>query len=134
MTIKERLCKWALLWLLLFSLLRPIREIIDYDLINTTYTFDALYFFMMIATILQGIVGIIAWVKINKDNESGKNLLIGTYSITCGLYGLYFLWLTVLLVVPNTVFYPFEYFSILTLFGLSAVVLLLQHFWTKYLF
>ena len=134
MTIRERLCKWTLLWLLLFSVLRPILKILDYDLINTTYTFDALLFFMLIVTVVQGIIGVIAWFMINRDNEKGKNLLIGTYAVTCGLYGLYFLFLTVLWILPNTIFYPFEYISILTLFGFSAAVLLLQHFWTKYLF
>ena len=134
MTTREKFCKWALLWLLIFSILRPISEIIGYDLLNTTYVYDALYFIMLIATVIQGIIGIIAWVKINRDNERGKTMLLTTYGITCGLYGLYFLFLTFLLLVPDSIFYPFEYFSILSLFGLSAAVLLLQHFWTKYLF
>ncbi len=134
MTIPEKLCKWTLFWLLIYSVLRPIRDIIDMNLLNTTYVYDALYFFMMVVTVIQGIIGIIAWFKINNDNERGKTLLISTYGITCGLYGLYFLFLTALLLVPDSIFYPFEYFSILNLFGFSAAVLLLQHFWTKYLF
>ena len=134
MIIKEKICKWALLWLLLFSILQPIRKIFDYDLVNTTYTFDALLFLMLIATTIQGIIGVIAWFMINRDDDRGKSLLIRTYGLSCGIYGLYFLFLTVLWILPNTVFYPFEYISILSLFGLSAAVLLLQHFWTKYLF
>jgi hypothetical protein len=131
MTTREKFCKWALLWLLVYSILRPFRDIIDFGLLNTTYVYDALYFFMMIATVIQGIIGIVAWVKIHRDNERGRTLLIGTYGFTCGIYGLYFLFLTVLLLVPDSIFYPFEYFSILNLFGFSAAVLLLQHFWTK---
>ena len=131
MTAREKFCKWALLWLLIYSIPRSIHEIIGYDLLNTTYAYDALYFIMLIATVIQGIIGIIAWVKINRDNERGKTMLLTTYGLTCGIYGLYFLFLTAMLLVPDSVFYPFEYFSILNLFGFSAAVLLLQHFWTK---
>ncbi len=134
MTRGERFCKWALLWLFLYSILRCIRLLIDNDFINATHAIDVLLYIALIATVIQGIIGIIAWSKINKDDEGGKNLLIGTYGVSCGIYGLYFLFLTFLWILPSGIVYMGEYLAILTLFGLSAAVLVLQHFWTKYLF
>ncbi|MBR6825087.1 MAG: hypothetical protein IKM59_00920 [Oscillospiraceae bacterium] len=134
MTLKEKICKWALLWLLVFSVLRPIRLLIDNDFLQTQYALNAILYMALIATVIQGIIGIIAWFKINRDNERGKSILLTTYGISCGIYGLYVLFLTFLWIVPAGVFYWGEYFAYLTLFGLSAAVLLLQHFWTKYLF
>ena len=134
MTLKEKICKWALLWLLVFSVLRPIRLLIDNDFLQTQYALNAILYIALIATVIQGIIGIIAWFKINRDNERGKSMLLTTYGISCGIYGLYVLFLTFLWIVPAGVVYWGEYFAYLTLFGLSAAVLLLQHFWTKYLF
>lgn len=131
MTTREKFCKWALLWLLVYSILASIRTLITYDLAHTTYSYDAILLILLIATVGQGILGIFAWFKLHRDNDRGKTMFLSIYGLTCGLYGLYFLFLTVLLLVPDSIFYPFEYFSILTLFGLSAAVLLLQHFWTK---
>ena len=130
----ERFCKWMLFAILLLCIIAPVPIILATDLIHTLYVFDAILFFLLIATSIQGIVGMIGWVMLSRDNENGKKLIVGAYFTTFAVYAAYsvFLWMTILL--PIFVFYPLECFSIFTLFHISAAVLQLQHFWTQYIF
>lgn len=131
MTAGEKFCKWGLLWLLIFSIFQCVREIISYDLINTTYFYDALLFLIMIATIIQAIIGIISWVKINRYEERAKTWLMVTYGVSGGIYGMYLVVQLLFLVIPGMIFNIYEFIYFFTLFGLSAAVLVLQHFWTR---
>lgn len=130
----EQFCKWTLFGILLLSIIAPVPIIIATDLINTLYIFDAILFFLLIAAGIQGVVGMVGWVMLCRDNETGKKLLIGTYLTTLAGYGIYSfcLWISILVPGPFIV-YPIECFSIFTLFHISAAVLQLQHFWTRYI-
>ena len=132
---KEKLCRDSLLILLIFSIIESVRVIWQYDIVNTVYVFDALLLILLFLTLFQGILGIIAWIMLARDNEKGKSILIKTYGVTFGLYGLYSLFLLITLCFPKTfVVYPFELMSIFSLCFLSGAVLLLQHFWTRDLY
>ena len=131
----EKLCRDALLILLLFSIEESVRVLLQYDLFNSVYVFDSILIILLAITLIQGVVGIIGWIMLVKDNESGKNLLLKTYAVSFGLYGLYSLFLLITLFFPNVfVVYPFELMSIFSLCFLSGAVLLLQHFWTRYIY
>ena len=131
----ERICKTSLLILLIFSITESIRVLIGYDLLNTVYVFDAILVLLLIITVIQGIIGIIAWVMLHRDNERGKELFVKIYAVAFGLYALYGLFLLITLLFPKTfVYYPFEFMSIFSLCFLNGAVLLLQHFWTRDLY
>ena len=130
----ELFCKWSLFALLLFSIAAPAPIIIKTNLINTHYVFEAFLFFLLVAAGIQGLVAMIGWVMLNRDNRKGKKLIISTYLTTFAIYGAYSLYLAVTLFMPNAVIYPLEIYSIFALFHISAAVLQLQHFWTRYIF
>lgn len=130
----EQLCKWTILALLIFSVVAPAPIIIKLDLIQTHYAFNAILFFLLLAAGMQGIVGLVAWVMICFDKVAGKKLLISTYLTTLAAYGAYTLYLHIMALLPNTIVYPLEIFSITSLFVISAAILLMQHFWTRYIF
>ena len=132
---KEKLCRAALLILLIFSIIESIRVIWQYDPVKTVHVFDTLLLLLLFITLFQGIVGIIGWIMLVRDNEKGKGVLIKTYVVSFGLYGLYSLFLLISSCFPNTfVVDPFELISIFSLCFLSGAVLVLQHFWTRYIF
>lgn len=131
----ERFCKWTLLGILLLSIGAPIPLILALDLLRTHYVFDAILFFLLIFTGIQGISGLIGWIMLSRDNVKGKRLIIGTYLTTLAAFGLYSLFLLVTLLFPGIFhFYPLEIISILSLFINSAAIFLLLHFWTRYSF
>lgn len=131
----ERICKWTLLGVLLLSLVAPVPLILKLDLLHTDYVFEMILFFLLSATCIQSIPGLIGWVMLHRFNEKGKKVLMGTYLTTLAAYGLYSLFLLVTLLFPGTFhIFPLEIVSIFSLFALSAAVFLLQHFWTRYSF
>ena len=131
----EKLCKYSLLALLIFSIIASLRTMIRHDLIYAIYDIDAILFFVLLLTAIQGIVGIIGWIMIAAENEHGKNVISKTYGVSFGIYGLSFLFLLIMLVFPkHFVFYPFAFITVLLLFLLSGAVLLLQHIWTRYIY
>lgn len=131
----EKLCKYSLLALLIFSIIASLRTMIRHDLIYAIYDIDAILFFVLLFTVIQGIVGIIGWIMIAAENERGKNVIFKTYGVSFGIYGLSFLFLLITMALPKYfVFYPFAFITVLLLFLLSGAVLLLQHIWTRYIF
>ena len=131
----EKLCKYSLLALLIFSIIASLRTMIRHDLIYAIYDIDAILFFVLLFTAIQGIVGIIGWIMIAAENERGKNVISKTYGGSFSIYGLSFLFLLIMMVFPkHFVFYPFAFITVLLLFLLSGAVLLLQHIWTRYIF
>ena len=131
----EQFCKWALLAVLLFSIGGPVPLILELDLLSTYYVFDAILFFLLILTGIQGVIGLIGWIMLSRDNKAGRKLLIGTYLTTLAGYGLYSLFLQFTLLFPGTFnIFPLEIISIFSLFAISAAIFLLQHFWTRYIF
>lgn len=131
----ERFCKWTLLGVLLFSIGAPVPLILALDLLRTYYVFDAILFFLLLLTGIQGVIGLIGWIMLSRDNAKGKRLIIGTYLTTLAAFGLYSLFLLVTLLFPGAFqIFPLEIISIFSLFSNSAAIFLLQHFWTRYLF
>ncbi len=130
----EQFCKWALLGLLVFSVLCPIWCIINYDLLYATESIIAMLAIVLIATAVEGIIGIVAWCMISRDNEDGKKVLFRFYASTFGMHGLIFLSLVLIPIFTDIVFFASEYYVSLALLGNSAAILLLQRYWTKYLF
>ena len=129
----EKLCKFSLLALFPISIILAIRTILRHDLIYAVYDIDAILFFLLCFTVVQGIIGIVGWILIHFENEKGKSLIIITFGISFGLYALICLFLLITILFPN--FFVVSPFSIVTIFFLclsSGAVLLLQHFWTRY--
>ena len=132
LTEKEKFCKWSLLLILIFSIIAPVSIIQRLDLLRTQYVFDAILFFLLIATSIQGLVGLIGWFLLNRDDERGKKVFVSTYLATLAGYGIYGLYLLVTLIFPdNFTIFPLEIYSIFTLLANSGIILLLQHFWSR---
>ena len=132
LTEKEKFCKWSLLLILIFSIIAPVSIIQRLDLLRTQYVFDAILFFLLIATSIQGLVGLIGWFLLNRDDERGKKVFVSTYLATLAGYGIYGLYLLVTLIFPdNFAIFPLEIYSIFTLLANSGIILLLQHFWSR---
>ena len=130
----EKLCKFSLLALFPISIILAIRTILRHDLAYAIYDIDAILFFLLCFTVVQGIIGIVGWFLIHFENEKGKNLIIITFGISFGLYALVALFLLVTILFPGFfIVYPFAIVTIFTLCFLSGAVLLLQHFWTRYI-
>ncbi len=128
----ERVCKWTLLLVLIFSIVFPVYVIQKLDLLHTHYVFDSILFFLLIATSIQGLVGLFGWGMLSRDNEKGKKVFISTYLSTLAGYGIYSLYLLVtLLFSQHFVIFPLEIYSIFTLLANSALILLLQYFWSR---
>ena len=130
----EMLCKWSIFVLLIASIVLPFPLIEILQLKQSYYAFDGILIFLLYGVFGQGIVGLIAWFMICCDNEKGKKLLISTYLTTFAAYGAYTLYLHVSMLFPNSVTYPTEHISMLILFAISAGIMLMQHFWTRYMF
>lgn len=131
----EKLCKFSLLALLIFSIIASLRAMIRHDLIYAIYDIDAILFFALVFTVIQGIIGIIGWIMLAAENERGKNVIFKTYGVSFGIYGLSFIFLLITMALPKYfVFYPFAFVTVLLLCLLSGAVLLLQHFWTRYIY
>ena len=132
LTEKEKFCKWSLLLILIFSIIAPVSIIQRLDLLRTQYVFDAILFFLLIATSIQGLVGLIGWFLLNRDDERGKKVFVSTYLATLAGYGIYGLYLLVTLIFPdNFTIFPLEIYSIFALLANSGIILLLQHFWSR---
>ncbi len=129
----EKLCKFSLLALFPISIVLALRTIFRHDLIYAIYDIDAILFFLLCFTVVQGIIGIVGWIMIHCENEKGKNLIVITYGISFGLYALIGLFLLITILFPGFfVVYPFAIITIFTLCFSSGAVLLLQHLWTRY--
>lgn len=113
----------------------PAPIIVKMNLVNTRYAFNAILFFLLVGAGVQGIVGMVAWIMMCRYKNAGKKLLIGTYLTTLAAYGVYALFLYGGMLLPGLfITYPLEIISITFLFLISAAVMLLQHFWTRYIF
>ena len=130
----EQFCKWTLLGLLLLSVIYPIWAVANYGLIYTTDSIEAILVLVLIATTIEGIIGIAAWFMIHRENETGKKILFGLYGTTLGLHCVILLFLIVIPLFAGPIFYSGEYYAAIALLSLSAAVLALEHYWTKYLF
>ena len=130
----EKLCKYGLLFLFLLSIEESIRILISQNLIYTFYDLDAILCLFLTAAVFQGIIGIVGWIMLCHDNERGKNLIVINYGISFGLYGLCSLYFLITFLFPAFfIVYPFANLIIFGLCIFSGVVLLLQHFWTRYI-
>ena len=131
----EKLCKYGLLFLFLITIEESIRVIWQHDLIYAIVDIDAILFLLLCFTVVQGIIGIIGWIMIHNENDKGKNLIEKFFGVSFGLYGLCSLFLLVTILFPGIfVFYPLGAIVIFSLCLMSGAVLLLQHFWTRYIF
>ena len=105
----EKLCKISLLALFPISIVLAIRAISRHDLAYAIFDIDAILFFLLCFTAVQGIIGIVGWIMIHCENEKGKNLIVITYGISFGLYALIALFLLITILFPGFfIVYPFD--------------------------
>ena len=131
----EIICKYLLLAALIVTIVLSVFFTICLNAISMFVYTAPLLLVALIATALQGIIGIVGWVMLHLYNERGKRLIVRTFSPTLFLYGLYSLFLIVTLFFPDSFpISPVEMIIGFYLFLTSVIILPLQHFWTRNLY
>ena len=128
----RKICKWALLFVLLLSVALPVYLIFKLELLQTYDLYEALTFFPLLGSAVEGVAGLIGWLLLCKEYELGKKIIMGAYLGTLAFYGVLSLILLMLL-LPSSVPVLLKG-TIFSLAATSGIVIVLQHFWTRYLY
>ena len=126
------ICKWALLFVLLLSVALPVYLIQKLELLQTHDFYEALTFFTLLGSAVEGVAGLIGWILLCKDCEAGKKLIMGLYLITLAFYGVISIIFLMMLLPPAIPILMKG--TIFSLAATSGLVIVLQHFWTRYLY
>ena len=126
------ICKWALLFVLLLSVALPVYLIQKLELLQTHDFYEVLTIFALLGSAVEGVAGLIGWILLYKDSEAGKRLIMGAYTGTLVFYGIVSIILLMLMLPPAIP--TLLKGTIFSLAATSGIVIVLQHFWTRYLY
>ncbi len=128
----EKICKWALLFVLLLSIAVPLYVIQKREMLQTYDFYESLTFFPLLGSAIEGVAGLIGWLLLCKEHELGKKIIVGAYRGTLAFYVVCAVVL-LMLMLPSSIPVLLKG-TVFSLAATSGIVLLLQHFWTRYLY
>ena len=121
-----------MLFVLLLSVALPAYLIFKLELLQTYDLYEALTFFPLLGSAVEGVAGLIGWLLLCKEYELGKKIIMGLYLITLGFYGVFSIIFLMMLLPPAIPILMKG--TIFSLAATSGIVIVLQHFWTRYLY